>query len=185
MLFSVKFFTLTVFLSKKVSLPGHVQVMLGNSGLFLIYTARNILVSITADKRELMVSMPIILLTKIFVCFRVSGIFWKAARVGERLSPYVAISCVLMACSILFWSWSSSSIISCHFIQEILYQYEIRFPMITWNNMAARKQDSVKVITLHVVSWIQRSATILQPVFYNSAIDVSSQLNKINHTKIM
>ncbi|CAH0389022.1 unnamed protein product [Bemisia tabaci] len=34
----------------------------------------------------------------------VSGIFWKAARVGERLSPYVAISCVLMACSILFWS---------------------------------------------------------------------------------
>lgn len=29
------------------------------------------------------------------------GITWKAARVGERLSPYVAICCVLMAVSIV------------------------------------------------------------------------------------
>ncbi|KAL4946245.1 hypothetical protein BDV06DRAFT_218575 [Aspergillus oleicola] len=28
------------------------------------------------------------------------GIFWKCARVGERLSPYVSICCVLMAVSI-------------------------------------------------------------------------------------
>jgi hypothetical protein len=26
-----------------------------------------------------------------------SSLAWKAARVGERLSPYVAVSCVLMA----------------------------------------------------------------------------------------
>ncbi|KAK8038951.1 hypothetical protein PG993_007362, partial [Apiospora rasikravindrae] len=25
------------------------------------------------------------------------GIFWKAARIGERLSPYVAICCLAMA----------------------------------------------------------------------------------------
>ncbi|OCK85376.1 S-adenosylmethionine-dependent methyltransferase [Lepidopterella palustris CBS 459.81] len=30
----------------------------------------------------------------------VFGIFWKAARIGERLSPYVSICCVLMAISI-------------------------------------------------------------------------------------
>ncbi|KAF2137588.1 uncharacterized protein K452DRAFT_196737, partial [Aplosporella prunicola CBS 121167] len=27
----------------------------------------------------------------------VLGIFWKFARVGERLSPYVSLCCVLMA----------------------------------------------------------------------------------------
>ncbi|KAL2352839.1 hypothetical protein BJ546DRAFT_985410 [Cryomyces antarcticus] len=31
----------------------------------------------------------------------VLGIFWKFARIGERLSPYVSICCVLMATSIL------------------------------------------------------------------------------------
>jgi hypothetical protein len=30
----------------------------------------------------------------------VFGIFWKFARIGERLSPYVSICCVLMAASI-------------------------------------------------------------------------------------
>ncbi len=30
---------------------------------------------------------------------RVFGIFWKGARIGERLSPYVSICCVLMAVS--------------------------------------------------------------------------------------
>ncbi|MCJ1243459.1 hypothetical protein MMC30_000656 [Trapelia coarctata] len=30
----------------------------------------------------------------------VLGIFWKFARVGERLSPYVSICCVVMAVSI-------------------------------------------------------------------------------------
>lgn len=30
----------------------------------------------------------------------VFGIFWKCARVGERLSPYVSICCVVMAVSI-------------------------------------------------------------------------------------
>ena len=39
------------------------------------------------------------------VCFRLLGTFWKCARIGERKSPYVAISCVIMAFSILFWSW--------------------------------------------------------------------------------
>ncbi|KAJ9580395.1 hypothetical protein L9F63_003949 [Diploptera punctata] len=32
------------------------------------------------------------------------GTFWKCARVGERKSPYVALSCIIMAFSILFWS---------------------------------------------------------------------------------
>ncbi|TPX45426.1 hypothetical protein SeLEV6574_g03878 [Synchytrium endobioticum] len=30
------------------------------------------------------------------------GVFWKAARIGERLSPYVSICCVLMAMTIIF-----------------------------------------------------------------------------------
>ena len=33
---------------------------------------------------------------------RVSGLWWKAARVGERLSPYVAVCCVLMALHTLY-----------------------------------------------------------------------------------
>ena len=28
---------------------------------------------------------------------RVFGIFWKCARIGERLSPYVSLCCVVMA----------------------------------------------------------------------------------------
>ncbi|CAN6272417.1 unnamed protein product, partial [Urochloa humidicola] len=31
------------------------------------------------------------------------GFFWKAARIGERLSPWVAIGCSVMGISILFW----------------------------------------------------------------------------------
>lgn len=31
---------------------------------------------------------------------RVFGPFWKCARIGERLSPYVSICCVLMAVSV-------------------------------------------------------------------------------------
>ncbi|ODV81228.1 DUF1242-domain-containing protein [Suhomyces tanzawaensis NRRL Y-17324] len=29
------------------------------------------------------------------------GVFWKFARIGERLSPYVAIGCFVMAFNIL------------------------------------------------------------------------------------
>ncbi|ODQ81507.1 hypothetical protein BABINDRAFT_170278 [Babjeviella inositovora NRRL Y-12698] len=29
----------------------------------------------------------------------VRGVFWKFARIGERLSPYVSICCILMAFS--------------------------------------------------------------------------------------
>ncbi|KAI9139723.1 transmembrane protein 167 precursor, partial [Paraphysoderma sedebokerense] len=29
------------------------------------------------------------------------GLFWKLARVGERLSPYVSLCCIVMAVSIL------------------------------------------------------------------------------------
>ncbi|KAG5672112.1 putative Protein kish-B [Polypedilum vanderplanki] len=32
------------------------------------------------------------------------GIFWKLARIGERKSPWVSVACLLMACSILFWT---------------------------------------------------------------------------------
>ncbi|KZF25559.1 DUF1242-domain-containing protein [Xylona heveae TC161] len=34
----------------------------------------------------------------------VLGIFWKCARIGERLSPYVSICCVLMAVSLFMGS---------------------------------------------------------------------------------
>ncbi len=27
------------------------------------------------------------------------GTFWKAARIGERLSPFVALSCTVMGCA--------------------------------------------------------------------------------------
>lgn len=30
------------------------------------------------------------------------GLFWKAARIGERLSPWVSVACILMAATILF-----------------------------------------------------------------------------------
>lgn len=33
---------------------------------------------------------------------RVFGIFWKCARVGERLSPYVSLCCVVMAVSVCY-----------------------------------------------------------------------------------
>ncbi|KAI8076781.1 DUF1242-domain-containing protein [Halteromyces radiatus] len=29
------------------------------------------------------------------------GLFWKAARIGERLSPYVSLACIIMAISIM------------------------------------------------------------------------------------
>ena len=31
------------------------------------------------------------------------GIFWKCARIGERLSPWVALSCVAMAAVVLLF----------------------------------------------------------------------------------
>ncbi|KAF9902192.1 hypothetical protein EC991_005205 [Linnemannia zychae] len=31
----------------------------------------------------------------------VLGIFWKAARIGERLSPYVSLACICMGISLL------------------------------------------------------------------------------------
>ncbi|EIE26767.1 hypothetical protein WJX75_006855 [Coccomyxa subellipsoidea] len=30
------------------------------------------------------------------------GLFWKAARIGERLSPWVAISCIFMGFTTVF-----------------------------------------------------------------------------------
>ncbi|KAI8372211.1 transmembrane protein 167 precursor [Blakeslea trispora] len=31
----------------------------------------------------------------------VLGLFWKAARVGERLSPYVSLACIVMGISLM------------------------------------------------------------------------------------
>ncbi|EFN59023.1 hypothetical protein CHLNCDRAFT_19165 [Chlorella variabilis] len=31
------------------------------------------------------------------------GLFWKFARVGERLSPWVSIACMFMAFSVVFF----------------------------------------------------------------------------------
>ena len=33
------------------------------------------------------------------------GGFWKCARIGERLSPYVALACILVAFQSLFFNW--------------------------------------------------------------------------------
>ena len=30
------------------------------------------------------------------------GIFWKCARIGERLSPFVSLACLVMAFHVLF-----------------------------------------------------------------------------------
>ncbi|CDZ97618.1 duf1242-domain-containing protein [Phaffia rhodozyma] len=30
-----------------------------------------------------------------------SGLFWKCSRIGERLSPYVSLACVVMGVTIL------------------------------------------------------------------------------------
>jgi hypothetical protein len=32
----------------------------------------------------------------------IMGIFWKLSRVGERLSPYVSMACVVMALRMLY-----------------------------------------------------------------------------------
>jgi hypothetical protein len=32
----------------------------------------------------------------------VTGFFWKLSRIGERLSPYVGLSCAVMAIHLLF-----------------------------------------------------------------------------------
>lgn len=34
---------------------------------------------------------------------RFRGLFWKFARVGERLSPWVAFACIFMAVSVVFF----------------------------------------------------------------------------------
>ncbi|KAJ3040252.1 hypothetical protein HDV00_011230 [Rhizophlyctis rosea] len=34
----------------------------------------------------------------------VLGLFWKAARIGERLSPYVSLCCVIMAVRYIIYS---------------------------------------------------------------------------------
>ena len=47
-------------------------------------------------------SVPMTL--RLYVLCRVLGIFWKAARIGERLSPYVSGCCVAMAISVLFFT---------------------------------------------------------------------------------
>jgi len=31
------------------------------------------------------------------------GLFWKAARIGERLSPWVSICCIIMSISVLLF----------------------------------------------------------------------------------
>ncbi|KAJ1663596.1 hypothetical protein EV178_004860 [Coemansia sp. RSA 1646] len=33
----------------------------------------------------------------------VMGLFWKSARIGERLSPYVAIACIVMAFQLIMY----------------------------------------------------------------------------------
>ncbi|KAJ1950222.1 hypothetical protein FBU59_000781, partial [Linderina macrospora] len=32
-----------------------------------------------------------------------TGLLWKAARIGERLSPYVSLACVIMAVQLILY----------------------------------------------------------------------------------
>jgi hypothetical protein len=34
----------------------------------------------------------------------VKSVFWKAGRIGERLSPYVSIGCLIMAWRTFFYA---------------------------------------------------------------------------------
>jgi hypothetical protein len=42
---------------------------------------------------------------------RIFGIFWKCARIGERLSPYISMCCIAMAVSTIFSIQASSRLI--------------------------------------------------------------------------
>lgn len=33
--------------------------------------------------------------------YSVFGLIWKAARIGERLSPYVSLACIIMGVSLM------------------------------------------------------------------------------------
>jgi len=46
-------------------------------------------------------SLPLLQLVHLtlFVYYSFFGMFWKFARIGERLSPYVSICCMIMAVS--------------------------------------------------------------------------------------
>jgi len=41
-----------------------------------------------------------------------TSVFWRAARIGERLSPYISVCCVVMAVSIAFLPISIASLTS-------------------------------------------------------------------------
>lgn len=40
--------------------------------------------------------------SSLFIRFR--GTFWKCARIGERLSPWVSVACIAMGVNILFFT---------------------------------------------------------------------------------
>jgi len=56
--------------------------------------------------------------------------FWKAARVGERLSPYIALGCFFMAVS-------SSSGMRDYTIWRLIYVIGLETDM-TWNGTTRR-----------------------------------------------
>lgn len=63
---------------------------------------------------------------------RFFGIFWKCARVGERLSPYVSICCIIMAVSVDFHE-SSLSNISDYWDTDIpLFRKLVNFCKLLW-----------------------------------------------------
>jgi small basic protein len=39
--------------------------------------------------------------TLLLLLSSVLGLFWKAARIGERLSPYVSLACIIMGITLM------------------------------------------------------------------------------------
>ena len=74
---------------------------------------------------EILFIFKLFTLTCVCVCVcvcvfgRLLGTFWKFARIGERLSPYVSVCCITMALYLVFWSsWNWFIFISIFFLSH-------------------------------------------------------------------
>lgn len=79
---------------------------------------------------------------------RMFGIFWKFARIGERLSPYVSICCVLMAVSYPTTVYMSSSYVNppilnsytgLHLLRQLIASHTLTSFRFTFTSQSQRK----------------------------------------------
>ncbi|CAN8244174.1 unnamed protein product [Cochlearia groenlandica] len=69
------------------------------SALFNFHSFLTVVLLVICTCTYLKMQFPAILEQK--TGFR--GFFWKAARIGERLSPWVSVGCLMMGVSIIFF----------------------------------------------------------------------------------